>query len=212
MMNKKLKKLLSQTHKPRYAIFKGLARIIAPAAYRELYQADRPSICYVKDMNGKAPLVGVEIGVYKGDNAARMLKMLNIKKLYLIDPYEPFLQNGVLQENCNVERKEDAYRLLKKYGNKVEFIYKRSEDAVGLIPEVDFVYIDANHDYDHVKRDITNYYPKVKPKGVLGGHDFSMGDLSVGNGNLGVIKAVTEFAISNRLELIVDKVDWWIRK
>lgn len=34
-----------------------------------------------------------------------------------------------------------------------------------------FVWIDAAHDYESVKRDITAWKPKVKPDGILAGHD-----------------------------------------
>ena len=47
-----------------------------------------------------------------------------------------------------------------------------SEDAVDDIPEkLDFVYIDGNHAYEYVKKDIGLYYPKLKKGGVIGGHD-----------------------------------------
>lgn len=35
-------------------------------------------------------LVGAEIGVFKGENAKRLLDYLDIDKLYLIDPYGGF--------------------------------------------------------------------------------------------------------------------------
>jgi len=36
---------------------------------------------------------------------------------------------------------------------------------------LDFVYLDAAHDYDNVKLDIKCWYPKVREGGILGGHD-----------------------------------------
>lgn len=38
--------------------------------------------------------------------------------------------------------------------------------------EFDFLYIDANHSYDGVKRDLELYIPKVKKGGVIAGHDY----------------------------------------
>ncbi len=37
---------------------------------------------------------------------------------------------------------------------------------------LDFVYIDANHEYDYVKQDITEWTKKVKPGGIVAGHDY----------------------------------------
>ena len=83
---------------------------------------------------------------------------------------------------------------LKNYPNKT-FIKKSSVDAVSLLPQLDFVYIDGNHNYESVKEDIEHYYPLVKPNGFFGGHDFY--------GNFkGVVLAVTEFVKENGLTLL----------
>ena len=37
---------------------------------------------------------------------------------------------------------------------------------------LDFVFIDADHTLEAVRKDITAYWPKIKPGGVLGGHDY----------------------------------------
>ena len=50
---------------------------------------------------------------------------------------------------------------------------------------LDFVFIDAAHDYESVKKDINAQYPKVKKGGVIAGHDY--------NEPWGVVQAVNEF-------------------
>src|SRR5262249_27042005 len=48
-----------------------------------------------------------------------------------------------------------------------------SIEASALFPDesLDLVFIDGNHGYSHVKEDIQAWLPKVRPGGVLCGHD-----------------------------------------
>lgn len=117
-------------------------------------------------INGSG-LVGVEIGVDEGKNAFSMLKYLPIRKLFLVDPYVDYMDHGRLivsgESNFNYAR-----RLLRGCSGRVEFIRALSEDAVDLIPDgLDFVYLDGNHDYDFVKKDIELYSKKLHVGGFL---------------------------------------------
>ena len=55
---------------------------------------------------------------------------------------------------------------------------------------IDFIFIDASHDYENVLADITAWYPKLKPGGLIAGDDYS---LCWG----GVIQAVNEYFKDN---------------
>jgi hypothetical protein len=39
--------------------------------------------------------------------------------------------------------------------------------------ELDFVYIDANHEYEHVLEDVRAWAPKVRAGGIVSGHDYA---------------------------------------
>jgi predicted O-methyltransferase YrrM len=183
-------------------IIKSIIRKIIEPIIPSLYT--RPMIELVKTLGNN--LIGVEIGVSGGFNAKNILLSLPIKKLYLVDPYETFMQNGESIKQHDGEEYEKAWRRLKEFEFKVEFILKDSCKAVKDIPNnLDFVYIDGNHSYKSVKRDIENYYPKVKKGGILGGHDYS-------TENRGVMLAVGGFANKNNLEINDDGIDWWFIK
>lgn len=103
-----------------------------------------------------------------------------------------------------------AKRKIQHFEDKITFIRKKSEDAVGHVPDnLDFVYIDGNHAYEFVKRDIKLYYPKLKRGGVLGGDNFD----SI---YPGVARAVLEFTDKHHLTIHGARSDasyeWWIIK
>ena len=54
---------------------------------------------------------------------------------------------------------------------------------------LDFVFIDASHEYEDVKKDIEAWLPKIKTGGILAGHDYYVGNVDYFPG---VKKAVNE--------------------
>ena len=156
-------------------------------------------------------VVGLEVGVAKGINAYNMLRFLDIKKLYLLDPYLP--QSEVADSDGERPYGEGNYRqdkykaesLLKPFEDKIEWIFETTEDGIGKISDesLSFVYIDGCHKYDSVKKDINLCIPKVIFGGVLGGHDWS-------SSHPGVVNAVLEKF--GRDKIFSLHQDWWIIK
>jgi predicted O-methyltransferase YrrM len=58
-----------------------------------------------------------------------------------------------------------------KYGDRLIPIQGNSHEVYDQVPAVDLVFIDADHSYIGCKGDILAYRSKVKPKGILAGHD-----------------------------------------
>ena len=71
---------------------------------------------------------------------------------------------------------------------------------------MDFVWVDGNHRYEWVKSDLELYWPKVKPDGVLCGHDY------VNAGTCEVARAVDEFAANRSRQVELALPSWVIRK
>jgi len=55
---------------------------------------------------------------------------------------------------------------------------------------IDFVFIDANHEYEYVSRDMRAWIPKIKTDGYIGGHDYD-------GKHLGINKALEEVFKNN---------------
>lgn len=164
----------------------------------------RPMLDFIAE-NYKYPLVGAEIGVYRGDNTLRMFRKFPIKHIYLIDPYVDYEELTCLFRPDSFEY---PLRKLNFYRDKITAIMKKSDDAAPYVPNnLDFVYIDGCHLYEYIKRDIELYYPKIKKGGVIGGHDIASNPFSQD-----IAKAVNEFVTKYDLELQIQDPDWWVVK
>ena len=155
------------------------------------------------NLENKRNLVGAEIGVNFGINARDILERFDIKRLYLIDPYTPYMDGKILRERSF---EHEAKKYLKDFENKITWIKDYSWNAVFKVPELDFVYIDGDHSYPAVRTDMDLYYPKVKIGGLFAGHDY-------GERYEGVTRAVDEFFSINNEELQTGSgTDWWCIK
>jgi len=161
----------------------------------------------------QGPLVVAEIGVEKGLHAAGMLTNMNIKKLYLVDHYLAYqdCSSQVVSQETNDYEYSVMFKNLWNYFDKIVLVTKPSVFAATLFPDefFDFVYIDANHDYEYVRQDIYSWWSKVKVGGILGGHDYK--------GIPHVERAVKEFVAEYKLEIIEFLTDerhteWGIEK
>ena len=127
----------------------------------------RPAIDFMSKHFSNKPVVGAELGVFRGDNALRLFNMLNIQMLHLVDIW--VVGKYGLELDCEAV----ALARFKNVANAK--IYKGyTYDVVKQIKDesLDFVYIDAGHAYMECKLDIDGWYPKVKDGGILAGHDY----------------------------------------
>lgn len=154
---------------------------------------------FFKNLIGLNNLIGVEIGVMGGKNAYNILTHLDIKKLYLVDPYI-YYDNIEWESNEHaLVGKKAAIKNLIDFKDKIVWLFYKSEEAVNYLEDmVDFVYIDGDHRYKYVKKDIELYSKKVKLDGFLAGHDFKSSEI-------GVISAVTESLCG----FYKEHWDWW---
>ena len=120
----------------------------------------------------------IEVGVQRGLFAKKMLSNWpSCTEYKLVDLWgreEGYQEPGEHDKKWHDGALEQAKYRVKPYLNKTEFFIMRSTSASKLIEDnhFDFVYLDARHDYCAVAEDIAHYWPKVRPGGILAGHDF----------------------------------------
>jgi hypothetical protein len=168
-------------------------------------QKYRPFDYFVKN-RFDYPLVGVEVGVWRGEHAKQMLQLLKLKHLFLVDSYLPFTEGDIVYSQSMVEDNLTTAQLNVAGYSQTQFCKMLSKDAAKLISKgLDFVYIDATHTYNSVLSDLDAWFPLVKKGGVFGGHDFTSEFQSV-------VRAVFDFAKDNNLHVYFQSPDWWIIK
>jgi hypothetical protein len=130
----------------------------------------------------------VEVGSWKGRSSSHMAVMIaNGKKRVKFDCVDTWKgsiehQLGSYFEDADV-LVDSLYDKFVKNMMPVKNYYTpvkaTSLDAALLYRNhsLDMVFIDAAHDYDNVLADITAWLPKVKPGGIISGHDYPYPDV-----------------------------------
>lgn len=152
-----------------------------------------------------------EIGVNKGETSKLFRNLFPDAQLYLIDPWQ--LSTDYLFSATPISRKrkhyEKAHSLVRdefKDDPHVTILRMSSLEALSHTPDqFDLVFIDANHEYDHVKQDILSWLPKVRPGGILAGHDYDP-EIPMFSG----VKQAVDEIFGNKIMLGKDRL--WIHK
>ena len=113
-----------------------------------------------------------EVGVRDGRTTFYLLDKCPNLKIYAIDLSIQGFYNDNIKE---------------KYGNRLIPVLGDSSQVANDIPDVDLVFIDADHNYQGCKNDIYAYKTKVNRNGILSGHDIDYP---------GVNKAVNELVVN----------------
>jgi hypothetical protein len=137
--------------------------------------------------------IGAEIGIEYGLNSNQILTQWK-GKLLCVDLFV----------------RDEARAILR--GKPVEIVQASSVEAAKNVPDksLDFVYIDADHDYDNAKQDLLAWFPKVRHGGIVAGHDYLNWDIADGaECAFGVKAAVDEFCVKNGYKLHTTSDDYW---
>jgi len=146
-----------------------------------------------------------EIGIGYGTHAKYLLKTTSVDKLILVDPTKYYPNDGFATDIMNMEAEipgnnfNELYDLINKelspWNDRYTWFRKESltitEDEV---PDesLDCVFVDGDHSYEAVVKDLPFWWKKVRSGGQLLGDDYWMPE---------VAKAVHEFADSHNLQV-----------
>lgn len=142
---------------------------------------------FAKLLNG---MIGVEIGVEKGNFSAVLSDYANW--LYCIDPWQ---YSTEYRSHVDQVRLDSFYEATKEKLKDKRVTILRGF-SVPLAEDfddssLDFVYVDGAHDFENVYGDLMAWYSKLRPGGIMAGHDFT-------GSHKDVKKAVLQFCVRNR--------------
>lgn len=159
-----------------------------------------------------------EIGSWKGHStsfiAKRMAEEKKIFKIYAIDVWEKWENYTVFDESQKdlldeVRQSHDIFIENIKRAGVQKYIIDIQEDSHHAHAQFendffDCVFLDADHKYDVVKKDIELWYPKVRKNGIFAGHDYYQ-------------KSTPECGVKRAVDEIFDNVNvngsvWYITK
>tara|TARA_B100000123_G_C25692764_1_gene411604 strand:- start:114 stop:686 length:573 start_codon:yes stop_codon:yes gene_type:complete len=118
----------------------------------------------------------IEIGSYMGESSSLFASSGMFKEIHCI---EPFHQNEDANDDLGYtwdDKKKEFETNTRMFDNIIlheDFSFNvehKFKDGT-----FDFVYVDGEHDYESVERDIKLYLPKLKPLSLFGGHDYHVG-------------------------------------
>ena len=160
--------------------------------------------------------VWAEIGVYRGDFSQKIFEICEPSELYLIDnwrfeirdhnPFSDEAENfsgfaGKIHwqhfgDDPNATQEENYQHVKSRFAHapQVKVVRENSIEGIQSLPDshFDVMYVDANHQYEYVLRDMMEARKKLKPGGIMQMNDFYEGPGGAEQ-NLGVMGAVNTF-------------------
>ena len=129
-------------------------------------------------------MVGVEIGVLRGSLSEWLLREIPELFLWMVDIWTPAMADSsyfhsrdraarIAQEQ-HLDNQQEAYSRTLFANDRRVLVRGESSVTASAIPDgtLDFAFIDGDHTFDGVTLDIKSWWPKVRPGGLLAGHDY----------------------------------------
>jgi hypothetical protein len=152
----------------------------------------------LKELN--LPLVICECGVAEGLFSKQIMGW-GVEKLYLVDMWkriEGQHGDGDFPQEWHDNNLQQVRDTMSGYSSDKYVILQGDSSQMAIqVPDnsLSLVYIDADHSYEGVKRDLNAWLSKVVVGGIIAGHDYL-------NPGYGANRAVNEFA-TGRFDVII---------
>ena len=133
----------------------------------------------------------IEIGSYMGESTMLFASSKMFSKIYTIEPHSG-TEIHIDENDYDWDIIKQEYKINTRHFDNITHIEDYSYNVVNQFKDesIDFIYIDANHSYESVKKDLELYLPKLKQNGWIGGHDYNKkywpGVIQAVNENLGI--------------------------
>lgn len=118
---------------------------------------------------------GAEVGTGTGVTAAHLLSKIEALHLIEVAWYPPNNTNEhQMGQGRSFAAERQWERCIRRFVGRTTVIRKKSHEAAHEVADssLDFVFIDADHSYKECLRDIKTWEPKVRPGGLISGHDY----------------------------------------
>lgn len=181
-------------------------------------RAEFPALLVEEGLTG----VGVEVGVQEGVHARHILEHWP-GTLFAVDPWRYYPDYADLA-NVDQDTHDARYRItirqlfdFSKVARAHVWRMTSAEAAMFFTPRsLDFVYLDARHDYAGVVADLAAWTMLIKPGGILAGHDYLDGALTfsgtdaAGNPIVGNCTVPTVFGVKRAVDEWAANMEWTV--
>jgi hypothetical protein len=122
----------------------------------------------------------VEVGCWQGRSLACLLvEVVNSGKRIAVHGVDHWqgsaFEPKLIADAARIDLQAECRKNCERAGYPHWSLHSGESTAIAAtMPPVDVVFIDASHDYDSVAADIRAWLPRVKPGGIIGGHDAYM--------------------------------------
>lgn len=134
-----------------------------------------------------------ELGVLKGAFSQKLMELGGAKDLTVVDLWD---EVDIYNKEVGNRNFDETAKVLSQFDFSRWRMWKMSTlEAATLVPDnsASFIYIDASHEYGHVRADIEAWWPKLKVGGMMAGDDYYNGYVPIADYTFGVKDAVDEF-------------------
>ena len=177
-------------------------------------------IAAYKTLYATVPIGGTsaELGVWQGRSLCAIAELIRSRRLkvHAIDTFQGTAGESGLVHDCGGKLQQVFESNLARFNirGQVEVHRGSTVTVAGSFPDasLDLVFIDADHSYEQTSADVRAWLPKVKPGGILCGHDYKRPWRHLwGHDRSGVKPAVDEILGKRKVRLSPGSSVWSYR-